>query len=313
VSAPRRVGIVGAGLIGRAWAIVFARAGGQVALWDPDPAQATAAIAFAEARLPELHAAGLLADPPADVLARIALSPSLRDCCAGADWVQESGPEQEDAKRTLFAQLDAAAPPAAIIGSSTSAIPASRFTEALAGRARCLVVHPANPPYLLPIAELCPAPWTDPDVVARARTLLSACGMVPAVIRREVPGFALNRLQGGLLAEAFRLVADGVISAEDLDATVRHGLGLRWAFIGPFETMDLNAPGGVADYVAKFGHIYRALQEEQVPRDWDAATVAGIEAELRARRPHWALPDGAVARDRKLMALAALKARLDGS
>ena len=128
------VAVVGAGLIGRAWAIVFARGGFAVRMWDRDPAATADAQAFIAARLPELHAAGLLADPPAVVAARIAVADTLDDAVNGAMWVQESGPERVEAKRKLFAALDAIAPKSTILASSTSGIPASAFTEALRGR-----------------------------------------------------------------------------------------------------------------------------------------------------------------------------------
>ncbi|MGH7041037.1 MAG: 3-hydroxyacyl-CoA dehydrogenase NAD-binding domain-containing protein, partial [Acetobacteraceae bacterium] len=195
-----RISVIGAGLVGRAWAIVFARAGFTVALWDPAPQAVPAAQAFIAARLPELRAAGLLADPPEDVLARVHPSATLAEAVAGAVHVQENGPERVADKQALFAELDRAAPADAVLASSTSGIPASAFTEHLPGRARCLVAHPVNPPYLVPLVELCPAPWTDPDAVARTRALLARAGQVAVTVNREVAGFVLNRLQGALLA-----------------------------------------------------------------------------------------------------------------
>ena len=207
----------------------------------------------------------------------------------------------------MFAELDAAAPEAAILASSTSGIPCSAFTEALPGRARCVVAHPVNPPYLVPVVELCPAPWTDARTVARTREIMLAVGQVPATIRREIAGFVLNRLQGAVLAEAFRLVQDGVVSPADLDATMKHGLGLRWAFMGPFETIDLNAPGGLADYCARYGGLYAELQEQMTPRVWDEALVRELDDACRADLPAEQQADRQAWRDRRLMALLAHK------
>lgn len=234
-----KIAVIGAGLIGRAWSIVFARAGFDVALWDKLPQAVDGARTFIADRLPELHEAGLLADAPAAVLGRIRPAATLAEAVRDAVHVQENGPEKVADKQTLFAELDLAAPPDTVLASSTSGIPASAFTEGLAGRARCLVAHPVNPPYLVPLVELCPAPWTDSDVVVRTRDLMTRAGQVPATVKKEMDGFALNRLQGALLAEAFRLLADDVISPTDLDALVKHGLGLRWSFMGPLETIDL--------------------------------------------------------------------------
>ena len=303
-----RIAVIGAGLIGRAWAIVFARAGFDVALWDPAPGAVEQARDFIAERLPELAAAGLLAEPPADVLARLHPCASLAAAVADAVHVQENGPEQIPAKQALFAELDRAAPPDVVLASSTSGIPASGFTEALPGRGRCLVAHPVNPPYLVPLVELCPAPWTDPDVLARTRALMARAGQVPVTVAREVAGFALNRLQGALLAEAFRLLADGVISPEDLDATVKHGLGLRWSFMGPLETIDLNAPDGLADYCARYGALYAQMQREMVPLAWEPALVGRLHAARRAALPTEEMAARHAWRDRRLMALAAHKA-----
>ena len=305
----RKVAVVGSGFIGRAWAMVFARAGFAVALWDPAPGAVAAALGFIAARLPELREAGLLADPPDVVLARITPAASLREALAGAEYVQENGPERVAEKAALFAEMDRIAAPETILASSTSGIPASQFTGNLAGRGRCLVAHPVNPPYLVPVVELCPAPWTEPTVVARARALMVAAGQVPAEVKKEVAGFVLNRLQVALVAEAFRLVRDGVVSQEDLDATVKHGLGLRWSFMGPFETIDLNAPQGLADYIARYGGLYAEVEREITPCELTPVLVAEMDAERRAALPLAEHPARQAWRDRRLMALAAHKAK----
>ena len=169
------------------------------------------------------------------------------------------------------------APEHAILASSTSAIVASRFTEELPGRARCLVAHPVNPPHLVPLVELCGAPWTAPQTIERARRIYESIEQVPIIVNREVEGFVLNRLQGALLAEAFRLVGEGVVSPQDLDKTLKDGLGLRWSFIGPFETIELNAPGGIADYCARYTGFYRRLSADPAkPEVWDEENVSRI-------------------------------------
>lgn len=302
------VAVIGAGLIGRAWSIVFARAGFDVALWDPVQPAVEAALGFIRERLPELREVGLLADEPGAVLARIRPAATMQAAVQDAEHVQENGPEKLADKKTLLAALDKAAASDAVLASSTSGIPASKFTEGLAGRARCLVAHPVNPPYLVPLVELCPAPWTDPAVVARTRALMSRAGQAPVTVNKELAGFALNRLQGALLAEAFRLLADGAISAADLDATVKHGLGLRWSFMGPLETIDLNAPGGLADYCTRYGELYAELQRQMTPREWDADLVATLHAARRAELPANMLPVRQEWRDRRLIALLSHKA-----
>ena len=121
------------------------------------------------------------------------------------------------------------------------------------------MVHPINPPYLIPAAEVVPAPWTDKASWPRTADFLRAAGHAPIVMKQELDGFVMNRMQGALLEEAFRLVADGYASVEDVDIGIREGLALRWSFMGPFETIDLNAPGGVRDYVERYEQIYIRL------------------------------------------------------
>jgi L-gulonate 3-dehydrogenase len=306
-----KVAIIGSGFVGRAWAISFARAGHYIALWDADPAAPAAAIAFIEAVLPHLAANDLLAGhTPSEVRARLSAAAKIEDALAGADHVQENTPEDVAVKREVFAKLDRLAPQTAVLASSTSAILPSKFTEELAGRARCLVVHPINPPYLIPAAEVVPAPWTSPETVARTRDFLVAAGHAPIVMKRELDGFVMNRMQGVLLDEAFRLVADGYASIEDVDVGIREGLALRWSFMGPFETIDLNAPGGVRDYVERYQGIYERLHPSQQRRvDWAGPVLDEVERDRRKRLSADRLQERQVWRDRRLMALVAHKRR----
>ena len=302
-----KIAVVGTGLIGRAWAIVFARAGHPVSLYDADPSALMHSIAALETALSDLDAAGLLDELPAMVRARITPALALADAVANAAYVQENIGENLAAKQTLFAELDRLTPADAILASSTSTIPASQWSAGLAGRARCLVAHPVNPPHLVPLVELSPAPWSSPDVVARAHELHESVGQVPIVVKKEIQGFILNRLQGALLAEAFRLYADGYVSTDDIDKTIRDGLGLRWSFMGPFETVDLNAPGGVAVYCERYGDLYYEMAKTQTPRQWDERLVRSIENERRALLDAGELEERAAWRDRRLMQLIAHK------
>jgi 3-hydroxyacyl-CoA dehydrogenase len=303
----RNVAIVGTGLVGRAWAAIFARAGWNVRLSDPHQPTLKAATGLIRDELHALARHGLAADPDG-AAARLTVAASVKDAVDGVALVQESGPENVEQKQVIFAELDSLAPPAALLVSSTSAIVASRFTENLPGRARCLVGHPVNPPHLVPLVELCGAPWTAAEAIDRARKIYREIGQVPVTINREINGFVLNRLQGALLAEAFRLVGEGYISAEDLDHTVKDGLGLRWSFLGPFETIELNAPGGIPDYCGRYTGFYKEL----------AAAAAGPEVyqspnvdRVIAAWPHRPSPERIATltqrRNERLAALAAHK------
>ena len=308
-----KVAIVGAGFVGRAWAISFARAGHDVALWDEQADAAQKALSYIEGVLPDLVANDLLnGATAAAVRGRMRAAATLEEALAGADHVQENTPENVEIKRKVFGRLDALAGPDTILASSTSAILPSHFTENLKGRARCLVVHPINPPYLIPAAEVVPAPWTDPGVVERTAAFLRAAGHAPSVMKRELDGFVMNRMQGALLEEAFRLVEGGYASIEDVDIGIRDGLALRWSFMGPFETIDLNAPGGVRDYCQRYEQIYKRLHPStQTRADWNGPVLDVIEKERRKLLPADKLQDHQAWRDRRLMALAAHKRRAD--
>ena len=302
-----KVGIVGAGLIGRAWANVFARAGWHVRVWDPDMKQRAEAVRLITQSLHELATHGLVSEPEA-AAARVTIVPTLEEAVADANYVQESGPEVLEVKRATFEQLDRAAPAEAVLASSTSAIVASLFTETLAGRARCLVAHPVNPPHLVPIVELVGAPWTAPETIARAKQIYESINQVPIVVRREIEGFILNRLQGALLAEAFRLVGEGFVSPQDLDKTIKDGLGLRWSFMGPFATIELNAPGGIADYCARYTGFYKRLQAKPAGVEvFEDANIDRLLQEWGKQASPGQLASLTRWRDQRLAALAAHK------
>jgi L-gulonate 3-dehydrogenase len=303
-----QIAVVGAGLIGRAWAIVFARAGRQVALHDVAPEALDAALTTIRASIDGLRSFGLVTEETDAVIARVRPEPDLARALAGAGYVQENGPEVLEQKRALFARLDELAAPHTVLASSSSGFPTSSFAEGLKGRGRCLVAHPVNPPYLVPLVEISPAPFTAPEVVEQAHSLMRQVGQQPILVRREIDGFVLNRLQGALLNEAFRLAEGGYASPEDIDKAVSYGLGLRWSFMGPFETIDLNAPGGIADYIRRYGGMYHAMAKTQAdPRPWGPDIAAQLEAARREVLPQANLAERQAWRDRRLMALAAHK------
>ena len=306
-----KIAIIGSGLIGRAWAIVFARAGHSVKMYDNAPGAVDRAIGLIAEGLGELNNAGLIDEAPADIVKRISASTSLADAVGGADYVQENTSEKLEIKREVFRQLDEAAPQHCILASSTSTIRTSRFSEGLKGKHRCIVAHPVNPPHIVPIVEVSPAPWTAPEVVEKTRSLHEKVGQVPITVKKEVEGFILNRLQAALLRESWRLVGEGYVSVDDLDKTIRDGLGLRWAFMGPFETIDLNAPGGISDYAAIFGAPYHQMMQGVDYRPWDKDLIGRIEAQRRERMPHEQHAERESWRDRRLMALVAHKRAQD--
>jgi L-gulonate 3-dehydrogenase len=299
-----RVALVGAGNIGVAWAVTFARAGYAVALHDVDPARLPLAAAEARAALDGLHRNELLSEPPETVAGRIRTFADLAEALADAVHVQESGAERLDLKQALVSRLDQLAAPDVVIASSTSAIAASRFAADLPGRARILVAHPANPPYLLPIVELVPAPFSAPAAVERTRELMAGAGMSPVVLARELEGFALNRLQGAVLREAYCLLRDGILTLDEIDMLVRDGLGRRWTLLGPFETVDLNHRGGIEGHAGTMGAAYHRMGLERGQGDpWTPELVAEATRQRRALLPLARWSERSAWRDRALMAL----------
>ncbi|WNV85636.1 3-hydroxyacyl-CoA dehydrogenase [Umezawaea sp. Da 62-37] len=297
--------VVGAGSIGVAWAVVFARAGHPVALFDISPDRLSAATGELRSAVDELHRHGLLAEDPDSLLARVRVASSLADAVSSATHVQECVAESLPVKQELFARLDELAPPDAVLASSTSMIPCSRFAADLPGRARCLVVHPGNPPYLLPIAELVPAPFTDPAVVETTRVLLAEAGMTPVVLAKEVEGFVFNRLQGAVLREAYTLVRDGVMTPADVDLVVSHGLGRRWSVLGPFSTADLNTRGGLERHAEVMGPAYARMAGENAP--WTPELVRSVADTVHATLPPERWEDNVRRRDHALMLLEAAR------
>ena len=281
-----RVAVVGGGSIGVSWAVVFARAGAAVTLFEPDAERRADVPGDLGGRLERLARGGLLDEPVAGLAARVALVESVEAAVDGAVHVQECAPERLDVKRELFAVIDGAAAPDTVLASSSSMLTAGSFASELNGRGRCLVAHPANPPYLLPVVEVVPAPFTDTEVVEVTSDLLRAAGMSPVVIAREIEGFVLNRLQGALLREAYCLVRDGVASATDVDRVVRDGPGRRWALMGPFETAELNTRGGIEAHVERMGAAYARMGAERGQHDpWTPDLVTRVAEDLHRRLP----------------------------
>lgn len=302
--------MIGAGLVGAGWAIAFARAGLAVRIYDANPQVAADAIPWAGDQLAALHRHGLIVEPPEDVKARLVIAHSLEEALEGAAWAQESVLERVEIKRKLLTDIDAVADAQVIIGSSSSGIQASMFANDLGISPRVLIAHPVNPPYLVPVVELVPSTQTSQETIQFADAFMQAIGQSVVQVRKEIEGFVLNRLQAALLREAWALQRDGVASCDDIDKTVRDGLGWRWSFMGPFETIDLNAPGGVADYANRLGPLYHSIARSRIDDGpWDAALIERVE---RDRRQHLSAADLAERRewrDERLMEFAVERSR----
>ena len=296
--------IIGSGSIGIGWAIVFARAGYSVKVFDIEEAALKNFNTQIKSRLALLRENELLAENPQAVLERIQTTLDLAEAVAEADYIQECGPESVEIKRDLFAKLLKLAKSDAIIASSSSALKASEFAADLIGNETCLVVHPGNPPYLISIAEVVPAKFTTDAAIARCTELLTKVGIIPIRVNNEPQGFVFNRLQGAILREAYCLVRDGVISPTDLDLIVTEGLGKRWSIVGPFATSALNVRGGIKAHVARMGKSYFEMGKERGQNDpWDESLVDIVAADIEKKLPDANWEENTKKRDLALMKL----------
>ena len=278
----RTIAIIGGGSIGVAFSVVFARAGFCVRVQEPDPQRRREIPDDATRRLNSMHRYNLLNEPVETITKRISVETELESAVAGVSLVQECVPERLDLKQQLFADIAEFTDDHCVVASSTSFIPSSESAEGSGIADRILVAHPGNPPYAIPVIELVPNPRTRPDIVDSAERIYQAAGMSPVRVAQEIEGFVFNRLQGALLREAYALVRDGIASVEDIDIVVRDGLGRRWAFMGPFETADLNTRGGIGAHAQNMGPSYHRMGLVRGDTsEWTPELVAKVVAQRR--------------------------------
>ena len=220
-----RIAVIGTGVIGASWAALFLSRGLEVVATDPAPGAEQRLHALVESFWPALTRIGMAANAS---VARLRFEPDLARTVSGADFIQENGPERVDIKRTLLAEIDAAADPDVIIATSSSGILISAIQDAASRPERVLLGHPFNPPHLIPLVEVVGGKHTSQEAIDTAMAFYSAVGKKPIHIRREVPGHVANRLQAALWREAFHLLEQGVASVADIDTAIAHGPGLRW-------------------------------------------------------------------------------------
>ena len=299
-----RIGVVGGGSIGVGWAIVFARAGHVTTVFEPEETRRRILVEEVEVRLGELDAFGLLDETPAEIVARLAVTGDLSEALDGAEHVQECAPESLPLKLELFERMDAGADDTTTLASSSSSMTISGIAAGLTGRSRCLLAHPGNPPYLIRVVELAPAPFTARETLDTARELFSAAGMLPVTVHHEIDCLVFNRLQGALLREALLLVRDGVVSPADLDLVVSEGLARRWSVIGPLAVAELNIRGGIVAHAGFMGPVYGRIGLERGQEDpWASDVVQRVAEDLESRFPASRRDDQVLWRDRELMRL----------
>src|SRR6266550_2885333 len=235
----RRIAIIGTGVIGASWSSLFLAKGLQVVATDPAPNAEAALRKFVETAWPALKRLGL---SPGASQSNLTFTADLTQALAGAELVQENGPERIDFKQKLYGQFDELLPPEVIIASSSSGLTMSEIQKGAASHPeRCVIGHPFNPPHLVPLVEIVGGVKTSEATIERAAEFYTGLGKQAVRLRKEVPGHVANRLQAALAREVYYLVAEGVVSAADVDTALCWGPGLRWGIMG---NMMLNHLGG---------------------------------------------------------------------
>ena len=298
----QNVTVIGAGVIGASWVSLFLANGLKVVVQDPRAGVDAEVLAYVDRAAEALRALGLSEVSIASSHERLSFEPDLERAVAGADLIQENGPERIDFKRDLWSRIAAAAPKHALLLSSSSALPASAQARDMDAPERMLIGHPFNPPHIIPLVEVVPGAKTAPLAVNDAVAFYTALGKVPQVVRKEIGGFVANRLQAAIFRECISLVAKGVVTVDQLDSIVTHSVGLRWAVGGPFESFHLGGgDDGMRGFVRQFGPgleaRWRSMEGvvafdeatsrvlfEQSDASFGGRTRAALEAERDARQ-----------------------------
>jgi L-gulonate 3-dehydrogenase len=303
--------VIGTGVIGRSWARAFSRAGCRVRVFDRDKAQAERAIAWlhGDCELAIKEGFGTKAEAER-TKALVTLHADLGEALTGAGYAQESGPERLEIKQALYREMDEAAPKDTILASSTSAIDISLIAGGLKGEERCIMAHPCNPPHIVPVVEILKAKRTRTDVQDSTVKFLKEIGQVPVVLNFFQPGFALNRIQAAVVRECFHLVEAGAASPADVDACIRDGLALRWAFFGNFGANHTNADGGITEYFGRYSDAFRTMigdLKNESP-SFSPEVTKKIDQSITAHFKGASVKEFASWRDRMIQRLKALKA-----
>jgi ketoreductase RED1 len=270
--------VIGGGVIGASWTALFLARGLEVTVCDPAPGIEQRIRTQLADIAPNLEQLGLpIVSSPSMPLG---FDSEITTAVAGSDIVQENGPERLEIKQQMWQAVESEAPPDAIFASSSSSIPASAMAPGMKDPGRLIIGHPFNPPHLVPLVEIVASSSTPSKVVDRAVAFYRAMGKRPQVLAKEIPGFVANRLQAALFREAVYLVAQGVVSEQQLDDVVTSSIGMRWAVGGPFQSFHLGGgPGGLADFISHLGPALEGLWKVLGTATFDEKTVATLTAQ----------------------------------
>jgi 3-hydroxyacyl-CoA dehydrogenase len=247
----RRIAIIGTGVIGASWTALYLAKGLQVVATDPAPNAEASLRKFVDTAWPALKRLGL---SPGASKSNVTFTPVLADALSGVDLVQENGPERIDFKQKLYGQIDQLLRPEVIIASSSSGLTMSEIQKGAATHPeRCVIAHPFNPPHLIPLVEIVGGAKTSEETIKRATAFYTSIGQRTVRLNKEMPGHVANRLQAALAREVYHLVAEGVVSAADVDTALCWGPGLRWGVMGNLMLNHLGGgPGGIEHFFQQF-------------------------------------------------------------
>lgn len=299
-----RVAALGGGLIGRSWTALFLAAGTSVSVYDPDPATETRVRDTVETAWPVLTALGLT--DGTDPTGELTFSRDAQEAVQGAQFVQESIPERIDLKHALYADVEPALEPDAVVASSASGLTLSELQAGWERPGRLVLGHPFNPPHLIPLVEVMGNERTEAGVVDQARQFYESIGKVTIEVRREVPGHVANRLQAALWREAIHLVQSGAATVHDVDVAVSSGPGLRWAVMGPTRLFHLGGDdGGIATFCERYADSFHRWWDDLGHPRLDGPTIELLVRGMAQEVGPEATDDLAAKRDAVLTAVIA--------
>jgi 3-hydroxyacyl-CoA dehydrogenase len=304
----RRIAIIGTGVIGASWTALFLAKGLQVVATDVAPNAEAALRRFVETAWPALKRLGLA---PGASQSNLKFTPALAEAVAGADLVQENGPERIDFKKKLYAQLDDLLPPDVIIASSSSGLTMSEIQSGCPSHPeRCVIAHPFNPPHLIPLVEIVGGTKTSETTIRRAAEFYTSLGQRTVRLNKEMPGHVANRLQAALAREVYYLVAEGVVSAADVDTALCWGPGLRWGIMGNMLLNHLGGgQGGIEHFFEQFtGPMtawWKVLGSPVLTPEVQKKLIDSVHAEAGSR----SIDDLAAERDEMLLGLIELRTK----
>ena len=304
----RRVAIIGTGVIGASWTALFLAKGLEVVATDVAPNAEAALKRFIDAAWPALKRLGLA---PGASQSKLKFTADLAAAVKGADLVQENGPERIDFKKKLYAELDALLPPDVIIASSSSGLTMSEIQSACASHPeRCVIAHPFNPPHLVPLVEIVGGKRTSEETIARASEFFTSMGKQTVRLNKEVPGHVANRLQAALAREVYHLVAEGVVSAADVDTALCWGPGLRWGIMGNMMLNHLGGgEGGIEHFFQQFtGPMtawWKVLGQPVLTPELQKKLIDSVHAEVGSR----SVDELAAERDEMLLGLIEMRTK----